>query len=105
MSPVSESDIISKIQGAMPVITRKTTQWCTRIWEDWQDHRKAAGGDAPPVLEGINKALNYWLPRFVMECRNQNGGYYTGGTLYSICAGVQRYVREQRMACGIMASH
>jgi hypothetical protein len=81
--------------------TKKTTQWSKKIWEDWQDHRKAAGGDVPPGLDGIdNEAVNYWLPRFVMECRNQNGDYYTGGTLYSLCAGIQRYVREARQSCG-----
>ena len=40
--------------------------------------------------------LNYWLSRFVVEVRNKQGNEYQGGTLYSLCAGVQRQVRAGR---------
>ena len=52
----------------------------------------------PPHLENIdNEQFNYWLSRFVIEVRNKNGEHYHSGTLYSICAGLQRYIREKRM--------
>ena len=67
-------------------------------WESWVDHRKSLKtAEIPPNLEHItNEDLNYWLARFVMEVRNQNGQPYVGGTLYGLCAALQRYVREKR---------
>ena len=55
--------------------TRKTTQWLIKLWEDWRQHRlttATCSSDIPPILEGIiNKKLNYWLSKFVTECRKQ----------------------------------
>ena len=31
-----------------------------------------------------------------MELRRQDGNHYTGGSLYSLCSGLQRYVHEKR---------
>ena len=33
----------------------------------------------------------------MIEARNHNGEYYSGGTLYSLCAGIQRHIREKRI--------
>ena len=103
-NPLTDSEIVQKIDDAVPMSTRKTTQWSIKLWEDWRQHRlttATCSSDIPPILEGItNKKLNYWLSKFVTECRKQNGDYYRGGTLYSICSGIQRYVRERRIACG-----
>ena len=50
----------------------------------------------PPSLDGIdNKAVNHWLPRCLLEVRKQDGNHYTGGSLYSLSSGIQRYVREK----------
>ena len=53
----------------------------------------------PPKLSQItNKELNYWLSRFVLEARNKKGEPYEGGTLYSLCSGVQWYIRAERQS-------
>ncbi|XP_011405590.1 PREDICTED: uncharacterized protein LOC105313673 [Amphimedon queenslandica] len=101
-SPVTEEDILKKIEGTIPMTTKKTTEWAKRLWEKWNSHRSVSSAEIPPSLEGIdNTSLNHWLPRCVMESRKQDGNYYTGGTLYSFCAGVQSYVREERIKMGI----
>ena len=38
--------------------------------------------------------LCFWLSKFVHEIREQDGTYYPPNTLYQICIGVQRYLRE-----------
>ena len=89
---------LGKIDGAIPRSTRKTTMWAVNTWECWRDCRKEENADIPPSLDGIdNNDLNHWLARFVIEGRNQNGEHYTGSILYSLCAGIQRHVREKRM--------
>ena len=84
-NPVTEAaDILSKIEGAS---TKKTTTWAVKIWDSWLVNRQRQGAEMP----------HYWLSRFVAEVRNKNGEHYHSGTLYSICAGLQRYIREKRM--------
>lgn len=95
--PVSEGDILAKIDGMIPKGTRKSTTWSVNTWQEWSDHRQRLGSEFPPKLDAItNKELNYWLARFVVEARNKKGEAYEGGSLYSLCAGIQRYLRAQR---------
>lgn len=95
--PVSESDILSKIEGTIPTATRKSTTWAANTWRDWADNRKRSDSEFPPALDAItNKELNYWMARFVLEARNKKGEAYEGGTLYSLCCGIQRFIRTER---------
>ena len=60
------------------------------------------GFELPPTCESItNTELNKWLSHFVVEARNKQGNRYPGGTLYSLCSGIQRYVREKRTAASV----
>ena len=36
------------------------------------------------------------MARFVVEARNKKGEVYEGGTLYSLCCGVQRFIHTER---------
>ena len=40
--------------------------------------------------------LDFWLSKFVLEARMGNGEPYPPDTLYGICAGLLRYIRERR---------
>ena len=42
--------------------------------------------------------LNKWLCKFALEARKENGEYYPPNTLYIICCGLLRYVREIKPA-------
>ena len=96
-APVSEEDLLKKITGSIPKATRKSTAWATTTWKDWATNRQTAGNEFPPKLSEItNERLNYWLSRFVVEVRNKQGLEYQGGSLYSLCAGVQRHLRSER---------
>ena len=50
------------------------------------------------------KELDYWLSKFVLEARKANGDCYTPDTLYSICSGLLRYIRENRPEINIFKS-
>ena len=96
-NPVSEADILEKIDGIIPRYTKKTTLWSVKTWHKWAEHRQNSGSGVPPELDGISNAdLNKWLAWFIVEARNQQGEEYRGGTLYSLCSGIQRYMREKR---------
>ena len=96
-APVTEEDLLMKITGSIPKVTRKSTAWATTTWKDWATNRQTAGNEFPPKLNEItNEHLNYWLSRFVVEVRNKQGNQYQGSSLYGLCAGAQRQVRAQR---------
>ena len=97
-NPVTEEDILKNIVGSIPVSTRKTTEWSVKTWREWAENRQSkCPTEVVPELEIItNEQLNHWLSRFVIEVRNQQGDYYRGGTLYSLCSGIQRFVQEKR---------
>lgn len=105
--PVTEDEILKKIDGAIPRSTKKTTTWSVKVWNSWRESRlKSVETAAPPLLDNITNAeLNHWLSRFLLECRNQQGEYYTGTTLYSLCAGVQRFIREERAKVSSQKDH
>ena len=103
--PVTEEDLLRKIGDAIPKSTRKSTKWAVSTWQEWSSYRKKKASEpvAPPPLDGISdEDLSLWLPRFIMEVRNQKGELYNGGTLYGLCAGIQRYIREDRVSNGGM---
>ena len=62
-------------------------------------HRQSTSSEAPPSSLDVinNEELNRWLARFVVEVRTQKGEQYNGGSLYGLCAGIQRYIREKRV--------
>ena len=102
-APVTEDMILKMIDEAIPKSTRRSTLWAVGVWEAWVTNRNASiqGSDelVPVCLDSIgNDEFNKWLACFVIEARNKNGEAYTGGTLYGLCAGIQRYVREKRNA-------
>lgn len=53
------------------------------------------------VPEDINNAsvdeLNFWLSRFVVECRRDDGKPYPPNSLYNIMAGIQRFLRQKNL--------
>ena len=68
-----------------------------RLLDCWKGSRVERGYEIPPDLDKIrNKDLNFWPARFIVEVRTKKGEKYHGGTLYALCAGIQRHVRKQR---------
>ena len=99
--PVSESDILEKINDRIPRAMKNSTAWAVKLWDCWRGSRALQGGEtsteATPSLDVIsNEELNHWLARFVLEVKTKKGEKYRGATLYALCAGIQRHIREKR---------
>ena len=65
-NPLTDSEIVQKIDDAVPMSTRKTTQWSIKLWDwDWLQHRlttATCSSDIPPAL---------WSSRRRWKLRNQ----------------------------------
>ena len=86
-------------EGFTPQNTTKNSDWALRVFQEWQKQRD---GDQCPsdLLERPSaEKLNYWLSRFVVECRRVDGQTYPSSTLYQLLAGLLRFSRSKSEDC------
>ena len=98
---VSSRQIERRIRDSVPHNTQKNTVWAVNTWNAWAVARNSArilGQPKVPLatdLRVINaEDLNNHLCHFVFEVRNKEGNMYPKDTLYNVCAGLSRYVKE-----------
>ena len=94
---VPKTDVQAVQASAVPKNTSKSTSWAVNIWKEWTTHRRTVCHplDCPPhILLCQPEELNQWLSKFVLEIRRKDGQQYPPQTLYAICCGLLRYVRE-----------
>ena len=96
-APKSDEEVAAVLAGAVPKNTQRTTNWALNAWKQWTAHRKQVchPHDCPPHLYlCTNPEYDQWLNKFVLEIRRADGQPYPPSTLYSICCGLQHYIRE-----------
>ena len=104
----SDSDLQAVKENAVPKNTAKNTTWAVSIWKQWSTHRQKSYpgvySEWPVHLYLADEnTLDYWLSKFVIEARNQKGQPYPPNTLYSVCCGLQRYIKEHRPQLNIFS--
>ena len=85
----------------IPKKTQANTLWATKLWQEW-----ACSCIKNISPDEIRHALDYdvvkmeladvssWLQRLVLEVRKSNGDIYSPDSLYQLCCGIQRALRE-----------
>ncbi|XP_062618379.1 uncharacterized protein LOC134279995 [Saccostrea cucullata] len=90
---VSDDDLRQLIDSQKNPNTRRNTKWCVEMFNKWRASR-----DNVPYMKEMNaKMLNYWLQRFVLEVRKQDGSEYPQRTLYFNVCGLLRHLREENV--------
>ena len=101
-SPLPLEEMSSVCEGYTPANTSKNTDWAVRVFNEWRKARPTEEeGECPPDLLECPCAekLNFWLARFVVECRRVDGKPYPASTLYQILSGLLRYSRSKSVDC------
>ena len=94
--PKSNKELQEARQNAMSKNTVKSTNWAVNF-EEWTTHRREVCGpmDCPPHLViCTDYQLDYWISKFISEVRKVDGQTYPPNSLYSICCGLMRFIRE-----------
>ena len=105
---VDDEELEKRKESRIPPNTRINTSWAVRAWSEWALERNGmiaikgeTGITLPEVNPDIlnithNEELNYWLSKFVVEVRKKKnpGSFYPPNTLYQLCCGLQRYMRD-----------
>ncbi len=98
-APTSPSKMEKICKGFTPKNTQKATDWACRVFQERRAERtKSAKGKCPlTLLENPRAdALNYWLSRFVVEVRREDG---RPSSVSNLLAGLYRYSKERIRTC------
>ena len=103
-APTSPSKMRKICEGYVPRNTGKATDWAVRVFQDWRTARNKSVGAAeqcPETLleKPIAEPLNYWLSRFVVEVRREDGNPYPPSSISNNLAGLYRYTKALVRTC------
>ena len=96
--PISDDKLKEMRDDIKPVNTYRRNQRALKVLNDWTSNRRCLT-DEPliPSEEFVRwktETLNYWLCKFINECRRKDGSRYLGNSLVSILAGLQQILRS-----------
>ena len=85
--PCSSSQMKEICQGYVPRNTNKATNWALKVFQLWREQRGEQQDGVCPVdlLESNNvELLNFWLSRFVVEARREDGNSYPPAIIHDL---------------------
>ncbi|XP_070554321.1 zinc finger MYM-type protein 2-like [Ptychodera flava] len=104
--PVDQETVEHYQKSRIPDNTAKMNRWGVTTWNEWMAQRNVFSENeasrtgkpaeyVPPLTEGIQaQELNYWLSKFVIEARRQNGNRYPPDSLKQLCCSIARHLRD-----------
>ena len=104
ITTVTDTEIQARNEARIPQNTKRGTSWSTRVWDDWVTERNSLPiNDSDTFVVAPNSRilktlcnfeLSFWLSKFVYEIRKKDKSEYPPNSLYLLCTGLQRYLRE-----------
>ncbi|CAC5366607.1 unnamed protein product [Mytilus coruscus] len=95
---VDDMDIDNLVKSTESKNTRKNINWSISTFNDWRSARIASTSCAIPELTRFTVGdINQWMTRFVIETIRQDGKPYPPKTLYMLCVGILRHLRENEV--------
>ena len=82
VSSTSSVEMDKICKGFVPKNTEKATNWAVRVFEQWRVERNRATSDDGEMCPSnllqypVQVSLNYWLSRFVVDARREDGQPY-----------------------------
>jgi hypothetical protein len=87
--PQSEEEVVRSRGAGIPESTKKDTEYCVRIWEEWS--RECTGTTIPPLTTMPASQLSFLLTHFILEDRKKS---YPPNSLHHIIKGLMWYLRR-----------
>ena len=98
----SEEDIQNLIDANKIQNTEISTKWAVGVFEAWRKERNQNSENIPELTKMKVTDLNCYLARFSVECRRVDGKEYPASSLYNICCGIQRFLKDNGISEDIM---
>ena len=98
-SPKSRAAVDRAMATGVPQKTRGQTKWSVRTWSKWAVHRNnnllpsETQFNCSIEVLSVNE-LAFWLSRYVLEVRREDGKCYPPNSLYQLCCGLLRHLND-----------
>ena len=83
--------------GIVSKNTESNNRWALCNFEAWREHYNSLHQDTPcredTLLTDDASELDYWLSRFVLGSRNEDGSPFPSRSIKLILSGLQRHMR------------
>ena len=102
-SEVTTDKVLAELsKGYIPPNTEKNTGWAMRVFEQWQESRRARGNPVPEIFQKLYDctALSHWLALFVIEVRKTDGERYPPKSIYQLLCWILRFMRPLLRTAG-----
>lgn len=101
-APAVSDEELNKIKNSSkPANTLRRNDWALRVFERWRINRENLISERMMPQSDVSlwdkEQLNYWLAKFIVECRKEDGKMYPGSSLISILSGLQQVVRKNSL--------
>ena len=101
-NPVSSTEFKKRISDRIPAKTKSSTNWSLNVRQTWAENRNCNPITAtehytcvPVDMKSADlQQMDFWVSRFIMECKRQDGSPYPPNTLMNLTKGIQHYLRE-----------
>ena len=113
-SPKTSEQVNEARRRGIPQKTQDQNKWVANVWCDWVRYRlqipcvekeEKQHQLSEDFCKMSTKAMNFWLAKFVLEVRRKDGKAYSPETLYQICCGLLRLLKEaDRAEVNILAN-
>ncbi|XP_062606633.1 uncharacterized protein LOC134268405 [Saccostrea cucullata] len=97
ITPLSETETKDLIESHENRNTKKNTAWAFRVFESWRSHRNDSGEIVKALHKMTTEEMNYYLGRFIVETRKQDGQPYPPRSLYLIACGLLRHLQDMKV--------
>ena len=105
---VDDKELLARNSERIPKNTKMVTFWCLNVWNEWATERNALPQNSADLFTQVPSAellhticdfeLCFWLSKFVHEVGKKGGELYPAKTLYQMCVGIQRHLRDNGLA-------
>ncbi len=101
---VDDKELLARNSERIPNNTKKANLWCLNVWNAWATERNTLPQNSADLFSLVPSAellhtlcdfeLCFWLSKFVYEIRKKGRELYPPKTLYQMCVGIQRHLRD-----------
>ena len=104
--PVNDNEVVERSKQSIPPNTQRRNNWAMNTWTKWALARNnqcveqtgTMSSDKwtkiiKPLTDMTDEEMQYWISKFILEVRKEDGTEYPPKTILSLVMGLQSHIR------------